>query len=95
MQESSIWVGQGSVFIKKNNQSYQRASQGINKIENESFFLSMRERSLAIWLYQGSLIRALGENLFDITPNRISIEKGALLADNRTGRDMIFSALLF
>ena len=92
MQESSIWVGQGSVFIKKNNQSYQRASQGINKIENESFFLSMRERSLAIWLYQGSLIRALGENLCDITPNRISIEKGALLADNRTGRDMIFSA---
>ena len=92
MQESSIWVGQGSVFIKENNQSYQRASQGINKIENESFFLSMRERSLAIWLYQGSLIRALGENLFDITPNRISIEKGALLADNRTGRDMIFSA---
>ena len=51
----------------------------------------MRERSLAVWLYQGSFIRALGENLFDITPNRISIEKGALLADNRGGKNMLFS----
>ena len=51
----------------------------------------MRERSLSVWLCQGSFIRALGENLFDITPNRISIEKGALLADNRSGNDMLFS----
>ena len=46
---------------------------------------------MAVWHYQGSFIRALGENLFDITPNRISIEKGALLADNRPGNDMLFS----
>ena len=91
LQEPSVWVGQDSVFIKENNESYQRASQGINKLDNESYFLSMRERSLASWLYQGSFIRALGENLFDITPNRISIEKGALLADNRSGNDLLFS----
>ena len=91
LQQPSIWVGQDSVFIKENNQSYQRANQGIKKLDNESYFLSMRERSLASWLYQGSFIRALGENLFDITPNRISIEKGALLADNRSGNDLLFS----
>ena len=91
LQESSVWIGQGSVFIKENNQSYQRVSQGINQLNNDSYFLSMRERSLAVWHYQGSFIRALGENLFDITPNRISIEKGALLADNRPGNDMLFS----
>ena len=91
LQQPSVWVGQDSVFIKENNESYQRASQGINKLDNESYFLSMRERSLASWLYQGSFIRALGENLFDITPNRISIEKGALLADNRSGNDLLFS----
>ena len=90
LQQPSVWVNQGSVFIKENNESYRRASQGINKLDNESYFLSMRERSLASWLYQGSFIRALGENLFDITPNRISIEKGALLADNRAGNDMLF-----
>jgi len=91
LKESSVWIGQGSVFIKENNQSYQRASQGINQLNNDSYFLSMREKSLAVWLYQGSFIRALGENLFDITPNRISIEKGALLADNREGNIMLFS----
>jgi hypothetical protein len=91
LQESSVWIGQGSVFIKENDQSYQRVSQGINQLNNDSYFLSMRERSLAVWHYQGSFIRALGENLFDITPNRISIEKGALLADNRPGNDMLFS----
>ena len=91
LQQPSIWVGQGSAFIKENNQSYQRASQGINQLNNDSYFLSMRERSLAVWHYQGSFIRALGENLFDITPNRISIEKGALLADNREGNIMLFS----
>ena len=91
LQQPSIWVGQGSAFIKENNQSYQRVSQGINKLDTETYFLSMREKSLAVWLYQGSFIRALGENLFDITPNRISIEKGALLADNRGGNNMLFS----
>lgn len=91
LQQPSVWVGQDSVFIKDNNQSYQRTSQGINKLDSDSYFLSMREGSLAVWLYQGSFIRALGENLFDIKPNRISIEKGALLADNREGNDMHFS----
>ena len=52
LQQPSVWVNQGSVFIKENNQSYRRASQGINKLDNESYFLSMRE-SLASWLYPG------------------------------------------